>query len=149
MWEMFEINFEFANGINWTGTASWGLLRLWVHELSYGYIYFSSSRVHLLIIGNMSLTNLMCVQWIFLSISLDEEFLLELCSLGGRSTMGDGITVFCWWYWYLFSYFFLFSFNRMELLECCILLMSIEEGVGGVLRMGGGEKYDDKVGRGG
>ena len=84
-----------------------------------------------------------------LSISLYEECLLELCPLGGRSTMGDVITVFCWWYWNLFFYFFLFSFNRMELLECCIFLMSIEEGVGGLVRVGGVEMYDDKVGRGG
>ena len=52
-----------------------------------------------------------------LSISLDEESLLELCFLGGRSMMGDVIALFCWWYWYLSFYLFLFSFNRMELLD--------------------------------
>ena len=36
----------------------------------------------------------------------------------------------------------------MELLECCVCLMSIEEGVGVLGRLGGEEKYDDKVGRG-
>ena len=45
--------------------------------------------------------------------------------------------------------FFLFNFNRMELLERCIVLMSIKEGVGVSVRAGRGEKYDDKVGRGG
>ena len=33
-----------------------------------------------------------------LSISLDEEGLLEFFPLGVRSTMGDVITVSCWWY---------------------------------------------------
>ena len=57
-----------------------------------------------------------------LSILLDKECLLNLCSLEGRSTMGDIITVFCWWYWDLSFFLSLLSFNRMELLECCILL---------------------------
>ena len=52
-------------------------------------------------------------------MSLNEECLLELWSLGGRSMMGDTITLFCWWYWYLSFYFFLFCFNRMELLDGC------------------------------
>ena len=40
-------------------------------------------------------------------------------------------------------------FNWMELLECYIFWMSIEEGVSGLVRVGGGEKYHDKVGKGG
>ena len=42
-----------------------------------------------------------------LSISLDEESLLEICPLGGRSTMVDVITVFCWRYGELSFSFFL------------------------------------------
>ena len=56
-----------------------------------------------------------------LSILLDKECLLNLCSLEGRSTTGDIITVFCWWYWDLSFFLFLLNFNRMELLECCIV----------------------------
>ena len=82
-------------------------------------------------------------------MSLNKECLLELCSLGGRSMMGDVITLFCWWYWYFSFCFFLFSFNRMELLDCCIFLMSIEDGIGYLVRVEGGEKYDDMVGMGG
>ena len=57
-----------------------------------------------------------------LSILLDKECLLNLCSLEVRSTMGDIITVFCWWYWDLSFFLFLLSFNWMELLECYIFL---------------------------
>ena len=37
----------------------------------------------------------------------------------------------------------------MELLDCYIFLMCIEDGVGYLVRLEGGEKYDDMVGRGG
>ena len=81
-----------------------------------------------------------------LSMPLNEEYLLELCPLGERSTICNVITVFYWWYWDWYFCFFLFSFNRMELVECCIVLMSIEEGVGVLVRVGWGDEYD---GRGG
>ena len=37
----------------------------------------------------------------------------------------------------------------MELLDCCIFVMSIQDSVGDLVRVEGGDKYDDMVGRGG
>ena len=146
---MLEICFKFVNGINWKGTVSWWWLRLWVYYLNYGEIYFGSPRVYLWMICNISWLILMCFQFICYLLRWMRRVYQNFFPLGVRSTMGDIITVSCWWYWDLSFYFFLCSFNRMELLEFCICLMSIEEGVGVIVRLGGRKKYDDKVGRGG
>ena len=79
-------------------------------------------------------------------MSLNEECLLELCSLGGRSMMSDVITLFCQLYWYLS-----FCFSYLVLIEwsyyIVVFFMSIDEGAGDLVRVEGGQKFDDMLGR--
>ena len=65
-----------------------------------------------------------------LLLSLSMSILLELCLLGGRSIIGEVKIDF--WLRYGDCAFFccFFSFNRIELLDFFICLISKEEGVG-------------------
>ena len=83
-----------------------------------------------------------------LSISFKDEILLGLCPLILRSISCDVLPIFCWWNWDWTCCFFLLS-KWMELLLFFIWLIRIEEGVGVLVMLGGGEKYDNKIGKGG